>query len=140
MLAGAEGRPVGVLHSTLRGAPPTQGPAATPGGVAELVACGYAPAAAAGALAAAGGDADAALARLFWQLTGQGARAGARPAVMEAAVRHAGKVPWTERPCLAGSWRTRPGLVRQPQAVEEYVDALAAYVTDAGTAACACRL
>ena len=76
VLAGAEGRPVGVLHSTLRGAPQAPGPAAVKSSIGELAACGYAPAAAAGALAACGGDADAALARLFWQLTGQGARSG----------------------------------------------------------------
>lgn len=79
--AGAAGRPVGVLLNMLGSTPARPG---TPdaGGVAELAAFGYAPAAAAGALAACGGDVDAALARLFWQLTGQG-RPGEGPGCLE---------------------------------------------------------
>lgn len=67
-----------MLHSTHRAAPAPPD-AADADTVAELAAFGYACTAAAGALAACGGDVDAALGRLFWQLTGLQAASGERP-------------------------------------------------------------
>ncbi|KAK9846310.1 hypothetical protein WJX81_001334 [Elliptochloris bilobata] len=91
---GAEGRPVGVLHSTLRGALRPTAPAAASGDVTELAAFGYAPAAAAGALAACSGDADAALRRLFRDLVGHDCRTG--EAIPDGADEPPGGEEWVE--------------------------------------------